>query len=218
MSSLNPHYTFQYSQPDAYHYSHDSVFLARALFELEGRELQGKAALDLCAGCGIVGLDFLFHCQKELGTTPERCDFIEVQKAYQEHFAHNLKHLPTLNGRFLLQNYRTLVLPESHEAYDLILCNPPYFRLEQGTLSPSEFKNRCRFFIDSDFPTLLKGIENALKISGRAYLLVPDLVDHGIQSLAEARAIFSPQIVLETVTKIRGTPLLRATKLRTSHA
>jgi len=48
----------------------------------------------------------------------------------------------------------------------------------QGKLSPSEFKNRCRFFIDSDFINLLKFIKHALSQTGTAFVLLRSLSDH----------------------------------------
>ncbi|MBV2168118.1 MAG: hypothetical protein KUL82_05355 [Bdellovibrio sp.] len=65
MSSINPHYTFHYSQPEEYRFSHDSVMLARKVFErVSASAMENWRGLDLCSGCGIVGLDFLFHALK----------------------------------------------------------------------------------------------------------------------------------------------------------
>lgn len=170
MSSINPHYTFNYSQPEAYRFSHDSVFLARRVFEMSAGRIQSNwRVLDLCAGCGIVGMDFLFHCKKELGVTPALCDFLEIQSDYQQHFEINRKQLgiPETELRFLQQNY-TLKTPTP---YDLILCNPPYFSKDQGKLSPNTFKNRCRFFIDASAADLLEAVARALAPQGEAFIL-----------------------------------------------
>jgi len=161
MTSINPHYTFQYSQPDEYHFSHDSVFLARKVFEeIRNENITQYEVLDLCAGCGIVGLDFLFHCNKELNLFPKRCDFVEVQEVYEDYFKKNASNISKNICHFLNMNYSKLT--QENRKYDLILCNPPYFNLGQGALSPSTFKNRCRFFIDSDFNTLLTTIKQTM--------------------------------------------------------
>lgn len=217
MSSINPHYTFHYSQPEEYRFSHDSVFLARRVFErLRGRDLGAWRVLDLCSGSGVIGLDFLFHCaQEESGTLPAAFDFLEVQEIYRTHFEENTRRLGELGTKlsFLHRNYKDLQNPEFAESYDLILSNPPYFFPWQGKLSPSEFKNRCRFFIDSDFKNLLLGIGASLKKSGEAYVLLRDLPEHRWNVLDEARNICGAQLEMEVLGDIRGTHYVRLAPL-----
>jgi tRNA1Val (adenine37-N6)-methyltransferase len=218
LSSTNAHPTFLYSQPTAYRFSHDSVFLARAIFERHADRLCPRThVLDLCAGCGIVGLDFLFHCREELGITPFACDFVEIQKAYALHFAENVNRLgeTACKLNFIIDNYTALLAEPFREKYDLVMCNPPYFRLGQGKLSSSEFKNRCRFFLDSDFTTLVKAVCHSLKPTGTAYLLLRSLNDHGLNPLAEARMeLASSAAIIEIVGDIRGTDLMRIMKVK----
>ena len=209
MSTINPHFTFHYSQPAEYSFSHDSVFLAREVFEWCRREsFEIDHALDLCAGCGIVGLDFLFHLRQNKLNLPRRFDFLEVQEIYRDHFALNQQRLGGISTRveFLSRNYENL---EAQKNYDLILCNPPYFRPDQGTLSPSEFKNRCRFFIDSDFSHLLKALTQPLSPKGHAFVLLRDLGDHGRNPLIEAQEILGDGFIMERIGDIRGTDLVQ---------
>jgi len=73
--------TFEYSQPDEYHFSHDSVFLARRVFEfLRDKNIDPKTALDLCAGSGVIGLDLMFHLRSGGKQRPQVFDFLEVQE------------------------------------------------------------------------------------------------------------------------------------------
>ncbi|MNJ96789.1 N5-glutamine S-adenosyl-L-methionine-dependent methyltransferase [compost metagenome] len=214
MSSINPHYTFQYSQPEHYRFSHDSVFLARKVFELSSEsDVQSLRGLDLCSGCGVIGLDFIYHCQKQWGKVPASFDFLEVQDVYLEHFTKNVSELNAgfCDTRFVNKNYEVLKDSEYKDRYDLILSNPPYFRPSQGKMSPSEFKNRCRFFIDADFSNLILGIENALKPGGQAYVLLRDLTDHGWSPFAEAQELLS-MCSLEKIGDIRGTDLVLISK------
>jgi tRNA1(Val) A37 N6-methylase TrmN6 len=209
MSSINPHYTFQYSQPEEYHFSHDSVFLARRSFEiLKEQGFTGDKALDLCAGCGVVGLDFLFHCEKEEIQLVKTFDFLEVQDVYRSYFEVNCTRagIPKESASFKLGSYAELVAKEPQ--YDLILSNPPYFRVGQGKMSPSEFKNRCRFFIDSDFKTLLKAMSDGLKDHGQAFFLLRDLEDHGFYAQAEAAQILEKDGMLVRLGDIRGTSFM----------
>lgn len=215
MSSINPHFTFKYTQPEDYRFSHDSVFLARRVFEeYADKDTSSLKGLDLCAGCGIIGLDFLFHLNKEKNKAFSSFDFLEVQEVYAPYFQENAQHLKATSTQlnFIQKNYAELFLPEQANSYDLILSNPPYFHLNQGKLSPSEFKNRCRFFIDSDFATLFKGIENALQPQGHAYVLIRNQTEHGWDALQEAKDILSKNITCTVLDDIRGTDLVRLTK------
>ena len=208
MSSVNLHYTFNYSQPEEYRLSHDSVFLSRQVFEnLESLDLTGAAGLDICAGAGVVGMDFLFHRRKALQTLPATFDFLDVQDVYIPHFTENKKRLgdiPTeLN--FLLRNYNDLQTEQFRHKYDLILSAPPYFLPSQGKLSPSDFKNRCRFFMDSDLRNLLLGINHSLKQSGQAFILLRDLPEHKYNVISEAEKICEGLMDFAVLGDIRGT-------------
>lgn len=208
MSSINPHYTFNYSQPEEYRLSHDSVFLSRQVFEkLRGVDLSQATALDICAGAGVVGMDFLFHRRAENQTVPISFDFLEIQDIYIPHFNENCKRLGQIDTslNFELRNYDDLQAPEFHQKYDLTLSNPPYFLQANGKLSPSEFKNRCKFFIDSDLRNLIFGIVNCLKKSGTAYILLRDLSDHKIDVIREAEQFCQGLLQMTVLGDIRGT-------------
>lgn len=220
MSSVNPHYTFNYVQPEEYRFSHDSVFLARRVFEdLALRGENPRRVLDLCAGCGIVGLDLLFHLHSDPGdagqTLPEITDFLEVQGLYLPFWEQNAKTLRALAPELSAENFKQLNFLHVNydtfhpaEGYDLILCNPPYFRPGQGRLSPSDFKNRCRFFLDAGFPELMRVVARALKPQGAAYMLLRPLAEHGI-SLEEEIAAAVPELTPTRLGDVRGTGLYR---------
>lgn len=212
MSSVNMHYTFHYSQPDEYRLSHDSVFFARQVFEhMKNTDLSNLSALDLCAGAGVVGMDFLFHRRSAGETVPKVFDFLEIQEIYRNHFTENIKRLGEVTSQlnFVLRNYNDLQTHEFKDHYDLILSAPPYFLPGHGKLSPSEFKNRCRFFIDSDLKNLLLGIQYSLKKSGSAYLLLRDLPEHNWNVIQEAEMICSPKMELSVLGDIRGTHFIK---------
>jgi len=218
MSSINPHVTFNYSQPDEYRLSHDSVFLARRVFEYlqqHGSTLNNLISLDLCAGGGVVGLDLLFHLQslKNDFVNIAHFDFLEIQDVYLPHFTRNVdalkKKFPALSARtqFIQANYAELVQQNHFEnKYDLIVCNPPYFRPGQGLLSSSDFKNRCRFFIDSDFKSLIQGIAKSLKPEGRAFVLIKSLDKHGINIDHEIDS-FHTGLKFQKLLPVRSTDL-----------
>lgn len=211
-SSINTHYTFNYSQPSEYRFSHDSVFLSRKIFEhLVHANLNHARALDICAGAGVVGMDFLFHRRAAGQDVPNCFDFLEIQDVYLQHFIENQKRLGKIDSQlsFFNRNYNDLQMEAFESHYDLIVCNPPYFLSTQGKASPSEFKNRCRFFIDSDLKNLLLGIYNSLKKNGVCYMTLKDLPQHGLSMLTEAQKICSDKLKIEKLGDIRGTLFLR---------
>lgn len=219
MSSVNPHYTFNYSQPEEYRLSHDSVFLSRQVFEkLESVDLSGTTALDLCAGAGVVGMDFLFHRRSNHQTLPKEFDFLEIQDVYIPHFTENKNRLGLLpmDLNFVLRNYNDLQTEEFHHKYDLILSAPPYFLPTHGKLSPSQFKNRCRFFIDSDLQNLLLGIHHSLKKTGLAYILLRDLPEHKYNIIREAEMICAGRLKFSVLGDIRGTHFVELKPLLSS--
>ncbi len=202
--------SFTYAQPETYHFSHDSVFLARSVFEtVRDENLAFNTVLDLCAGCGIIGLDFAFHLAKELNQNVSQLDFIEVQKVYESFLRKNIETFHSLvkvqqPANLFFENYANLkLMPEFKGKYDLILCNPPYFRIGQGKLSPSEFKNRCRFYIDSGFTELIESIHYLLKPGGSAFLLLESLEDHNIDVVSEIKEF--------NLFEIKNRGLIRAT-------
>jgi tRNA1Val (adenine37-N6)-methyltransferase len=185
-SSINLYPTFNYSQPEDYRFSHDSVFLAREIFERHEKLLNADdiQILDLCAGCGIIGLDLIYHQLKERKHFKGQIDFLEIQEIYQTHFLHNLQTIKSIfpqqyiNVKWLQKNYADPITKK----YDLIISNPPYFLANEGKLSPNEFKNRCRFFLDSDLSTYIQVLRTSLKENGRAYFLLREEIKNKLGS------------------------------------
>ncbi len=185
MSSINSFPTFKYAQPESYHFSHDSVFLAHQIFEKHSQEIShpGYDILDLCAGCGVIGMDLLFHQLKESSFQGE-IDFLEVQEIYQIYFEKNQQTLQNcfpakkLKMNWRQKNYADI---KEYKKYDLIISNPPYFLKESGLLSDNEFKNRCRFFLDSSWNEMIFFMKNSLKENGKVYFLVREELKNIIQ-------------------------------------
>lgn len=217
-------FTYQYSQPEEYHFSLDSIempwevalHLRERMTEDNKEKKQSPSdylrnsmrrwnVLDLCAGCGVIGFEMNFHVPQI-----QNIDFVEVQDVYLPHFETNKSKVQNAGEfRFLNLNYEKLLQPEFEKKYQLILCNPPYFKVEQGKQSPSEFKNRCRFFMDSTFEMLLQSIDHVLADEGEAYVLLRDLEDHGLDLLTELRNLTKGKLKVENLTMVRGTYLLK---------
>ncbi|PIS12165.1 MAG: SAM-dependent methyltransferase [Bdellovibrio sp. CG10_big_fil_rev_8_21_14_0_10_47_8] len=207
-------FTYFYSQPSEYRFSLDSIEMAWAVAQYlqESRpdlNLSQCQALDLCAGCGVIGFELNFHLP-----SLEKIDFVEVQSEYLPHFEQNLKmaeqkRQKSLPFEFINKNYQDLVEAKPSKRYQLILCNPPYFLPEQGKMSPSDFKNRCRFFLDSSFEKLIECLISSLAMDGEAFLLLRPLEDHGHDLLSDLKKLIKGTIQCENLAMVRGTFLLR---------
>jgi tRNA1(Val) A37 N6-methylase TrmN6 len=210
--SKNTLYTFDYFQPPEYHFSLDSVFLAQIVAKQyqESSNLSEIQVLDLCSGCGVIGLELSIHL-KNL----EHVTFVEIQEIYTEFFKKNLYgiHKNRKNFEMINMNYDQMRTSQFKEKFDLILSNPPYFFRGEGLYSPSEFKNRCRFFMDSNFEELIKTIEYILSPKGEAYLLIREGSTHGRDPLADLKKALSPCISANIFDNIRGTMVVRIKKI-----
>lgn len=160
-------------------------------------------------------MDFLFHRRQAGQDIPLNFDFLEIQNIYLGHFDENKKKLGIVDCQmnFLNRNYTELQSDEFRSAYDLIVCNPPYFFPNIGKLSPSEFKNRCRFFIDSDLENLFLGIFHSLKKNGVCFMNLKDLPQYKLNVIELARNICKNKLNIEITGKIRGTHFLKVTQI-----
>jgi tRNA1(Val) A37 N6-methylase TrmN6 len=206
-------FTHHYSQPLEHRYSIDSIELCWKL----GRILNQRAersplvALDLCAGCGVIGFEIAHWCKRI-----DSVQFIEIQPEYVEHFQENLKVTGRSADKFTLhtENYANVfALPNLSSAFDLILCNPPYFRPESGTTGKSTFKNRCHYFLDSDFEHLCRAIVYCLRPRGEAYVLLKDLSAQGIDPFKELQTYIQGQAQAIQVGRVRGVDVVGISKL-----
>lgn len=207
----NTLYSYDYSQPEDYRFSLDSVFLAQKVAEAlkTTSHPESLKVLDLCAGCGVVGLELNFHLR-----ALKKIDFLEVQDIYLSHFEKNSLQAKSDDShfRFLNMNYADLMKEGFKGLYDVIVSNPPYFFLGEGLLSPNEFKNRCRFFIDSDFKSLINATLFALKPGGRAYLLVRPGSHHGRNLFDEIKDLSLGFASVQILDEVRGTNIVEIAK------
>jgi tRNA1Val (adenine37-N6)-methyltransferase len=212
MKKLVP-FTYQYSQPEDYHFCQDSVIAPQLIAEdLAKSRKPPERLLDVCAGCGVFALELQYHL-------PEisRIHFLEIQSVFEPHLHKNVElvnarrkenNQKQIEGALHAFSFARLVEPQFEAHYDLIIANPPYFVPDEASLAENEIKRRARFFIDGSLAELIQGIQNALKPEGSAYLLVKSGEKHGSDRLQEIKTVAWNRPV-ETIADVRGTDLVR---------
>lgn len=137
-----------------YRFTSDAILLARF-----ARAKMGDAVADLCAGSGVVGLQFYAlhpRCVRSL-------DFFEMQPALADLCARSVQ-LNALSARVHCTRVQDIG-PAHTEAYSLALCNPPYERGGFTNADPS--KALCRSELSLTLAELLDCARRILKFGGR---------------------------------------------------
>lgn len=151
-----------YSQPDFYHFSEDSTQLAQMAVKLTGQTPINRV-LDLCCGCGVVGMEYLLESEKRATLTG-----VEMQVEFSEHFEENAKRFG-LQDRVSFENCDIKIFNPALK-YDLILANPPYFLEGSGRASQNLQKQKCRFWSEYEAKSFVKKIGKYLSPRGSAFI------------------------------------------------
>jgi len=154
----------KYSQPDFYHFSEDSILLVKesvSFFKTKGKF---KNVLDLCAGCGVIGIEL------SLSIKIDSLDFIELQEDFLVHLKQNLLNSNIRNTNIYNLDFLNCNL---NKKYDLILMNPPYFDSEANRLGPNPNKNKCRLITRSKAQKIITKIEESLLDQGHLCIVIP---------------------------------------------
>jgi len=149
-----------YSQPDFYKFSRDSIELAQIAAELES-ENKELNVLEVFSGCGVVSLEFL----SRHNSISNLC-FIEEQKDFSSHFLSNISDLK-IPYEIHWGSFKEV---EMTKKFDVILLNPPYFDPASSRLGENQKRNHCRFALNFTLIELFSFLEQRLLENGRAYI------------------------------------------------
>lgn len=154
-----------YKQPSFYKFNSDSIDLVKFVLE---QKVKSKRVLDLCAGCGVIGLEYAQSCIQV-----ECLDFVEVQEEFIEFIEYNIEHFNNKKIKTDIFHGAVSQFSSLHK-YDLILSNPPYFIKGEGRESQNQLKQLCRTFMIDTAEIYLQKITHLLAKNGKAFILLPN--------------------------------------------
>jgi tRNA1Val (adenine37-N6)-methyltransferase len=172
-----------YFQPDFYRFNQDSLILVRWILD---QKISYKSILDLGAGSGVIGIELARQMH------PEKLVLVEYQKEFIPFLQKNCQ-------TFLPKNIQSEIVRsafselQTHQTFDLIVCNPPYYLPGKGQESKLPERAIARSFIKDDWKILLNTIEIYLAPQGLAFLVVKN--DPMI--LKEVEKAYSNQLKLQ---------------------
>ena len=146
-----------------YRFSIDPVLLAGHV-----RLKPGSRVVDLGTGCGVIPvlLAYRFPETKIYG--------VEIQEELARLAMCNIE-LNNLSARvkILCRDLNLLNCGLIESPVDMIVCNPPYRRLDSGRINPNDQRAVARHEIKATLPEILSLAKRMLKTAGELFLIYP---------------------------------------------
>ena len=147
---------------ELYCFTSDSVLLSR--FAVVKKN---DVVADFCSGSGIVG----FHLYGLNENAIKSVTLFEMQKSLFDLSVKSIE-LNGLQDKFFAVNTKIQDIPsEYNEKFSLIVCNPPYMKVDGGELREKSQIALCRSEIELSLTELIKGISKCLKFGGRTCIV-----------------------------------------------
>ncbi len=150
-----------YQNSDFFSFSLDSIILAN----YSSIRLRDKKIVDFCTGNGIIPLILARRCRQKIYG-------VEIQKKLVDLAVKSIKY-NNLDSRIFIvwddiKNFSKLHLNE----FDLILCNPPYFKIDERTsMSESYEKRVARHELLINLKEICACAKKILKDNGRISII-----------------------------------------------
>jgi tRNA1Val (adenine37-N6)-methyltransferase len=142
--------------------SSDTSFLTNTILSEIKHDKQ--KVLELGSGNGIISI-MLSHYRPKWDILG-----IEIQPELMElSFQNNIS--AETNASFMLNDFRNFTSPDK---FDLIISNPPYFKKNDGKLSPVVSRAISRHEIKCDMNDVLLTIRRNLYKNGKAFIMYPE--------------------------------------------
>ncbi len=150
---------------DGYRFSIDPILLAHFV-----RLGKNEKVLDLCAGCGVIGLILLYR----FGMAIESLTAFELQEGLvrlaRENISlnHFTQKMQVIEGD--LCKIKTYFSPES---FSSVVCNPPFYAIGSGRISGNKEAQIARHQIACTLSDVITATTMAVKNRGRMYMVYP---------------------------------------------
>lgn len=145
------------ANPNLYRYTSDSIRLAKSV-----KATHKDRILDLCSGSGIIPLALASYTRANI-------DALEIQYPLFD-MARRSVELNSLNDRIRVFN-GDLVGYIPTTTYDIVTCNPPYFKTNCGEIRETETADIARHELKCTLSDVVITAEKSLKFGGKLYLL-----------------------------------------------
>ncbi len=123
--------------------------------------------LDMCAGCGVVG--FYAYSIKKFN----KIYFNDIQSKMCSLIEKNIQINNLQNkAQVLCKDLANLQIDDFDKSLDIILCNPPYFKLN-GKIKENKDVAMCRHELTTNLKTIIDKAGELLKTKGKLYLIIP---------------------------------------------
>lgn len=190
-----------YQDENLYKFTSDSIRLAKFCTVKHTDNV-----LDMCAGCGVIGL-YMYSL-----TQFNKLYFNDIQPEMCELISKNIQlNNLTPKSRVICKNLEQMELSEFEKPLDVIVCNPPYFKVN-GKLKTDEKIAICRHEIHTNLHNIIKKSAELLKNKGRLYIILPeDRLCEAIKALGDNN-LEVKRIQLNTTSNKVVTCLLEAVK------
>lgn len=156
--------------------------------------------LDIGSGTGLVAL---ILAQRSLA---EQIDAIEIDEDAYEQCVENFEESPWNDRLFCYHAGLDEFTDEIEDRYDLIVCNPPFFK--PNNLIDDQARSKARFYDILPFDELVKSASILLAEDGIFSVIIPFEEEENFLNLAESESLFPIKI-----THVKGTP---TTKIKRS--
>lgn len=151
-----------YQDDSLYKFTSDAIKLAKFC-----KTKRTDTVLDMCAGCGVVG--FYAYSIKPFA------------KLYFNEIQHNMCNLIKKNielnqledkCKVLEKDLNDLKINDFDDVIDIIVCNPPYFKLN-GKIKENSNIAMCRHEITTNLSQIIHKASKLIKTAGKFYLIIP---------------------------------------------
>ncbi len=148
---------------DSFSVTLDSIFLA---YFAKNKTHDNYKIVDLCSGNGAVSLYMSYFNRAHY-------DCVEIQKEIADQ-ANRSVELNHLENRISVHNFNALQAPKKlgKDKYDMIVVNPPYFKVPKGhVINPDEKKAIARHEIAINLEQIIQVSSQMLKMKGKMFMI-----------------------------------------------